>query len=246
MKVLLIGAEPETAEKVNLAARLRWPDAIIHVAAEPDKGLHLVEEHEPDVVMFQSDPGGWPIDRFIQELRAFSDVPLIILEPEGGGGQMDEVRALESGADDYILRSAGIIDLVARLVALIRRAKIMEPSPVDSLLSSGSLTLDPATFEVYLNGRSLSLTSTEFRMLHLLLKNRGQVVTHDFLARSLWGDRVDSSPLAKKYVQRLRRKLGDGGKNPQWIANVYGVGYRMVQRRVPAPEETRASSSSRV
>ena len=81
------------------------------------------------------------------------------------------------------------------------------------------------------------LTSTEFRLLHLLLDNRGNVVSHDFIARSLWGEQVDSSALVKKYIQRLRRKLDDDPQNPKWIANVYGVGYRILDNGAPAEEE---------
>ena len=237
MRVLLVGTEPEVAEKVNLAARLRWPDATVQVAAELDHGLQAAEEQAPDVVIYESNPESRPADGFILGLRAFSDVPLIVLGPELPEGELDEVRALESGADDYIPRSTGIVCLVARLVAAIRRGRRTDPSANGQPLSTGSLTLDPATYEVFLNDRSLSLTSTEFRLLHLLLSNRGQVVTHEFLSQSLWGDRVESSSLVKKYVQRLRRKLGDDPNNPRWIANVYGVGYRVLISRAEEPQE---------
>ena len=95
-------------------------------------------------------------------------------------------------------------------------------------MASGALLLNPATYEVLLHGKRMALTSTEFRLLHLLLKNRGTVATHRFLELALWGDRVDSSALVKKYIQRLRRKLGDDPQEPEWIANVYGVGYRFL------------------
>jgi len=72
------------------------------------------------------------------------------------------------------------------------------------------------------------LTSTEFRLLHLLVKNRGTVVAHQTLERALWGGYMDSSKLVKKYVQRLRRKLGDHAREPVWIASVHGVGYRFI------------------
>ena len=73
-------------------------------------------------------------------------------------------------------------------------------------------------------------------MLHLFLSNRGTVMTHEALARSLWGDQVNSSALAKKYVQRLRRKLGDCPENPEWLVNVHGVGYKFLGSRVPERE----------
>ena len=240
MKVLCIGTDPEAAEKVNLGARLRWPDAKVQVVLEPRSGLEAVRDQWPDVVMFQSDLGGTPVEKFIRGLRAFSDVPLIVLEPPSPAGDLDEVNALESGADDYIRRSAGIIDIVARMVAVVRRARRSGIFGEDGVLSSGALILDPATYEVFLDRRRVDLTSTEFRLLHLFLENRGNVVTHQTLARSLWGDRVDTSALVKKYVQRLRRKLGDTAHNSEWIVNVHGVGYKFSERRVPAREESGA------
>ena len=175
---------------------------------------------------------------FIKDLRALSDVPLIVLEAEAGGGDLEEAKALESGADNYIRQPASIVNVVARLVAVIRRSRRTDPAGAGQPLSTGALTLDPASYEVFLNGSRLSLTSTEFRLLHLLLNNRGQVVTHEFLVSSLWGDRGDSSALVKKYIQRLRRKLADDPQNPKWIANVYGVGYRFLGSRAPESERT--------
>ena len=240
MKVLCICIELEAAEKVNLAARLRWPRATVQIVEEAQSGLEVVRDQRPDVVIFQLDPGGTPVEMFIRGLRAFSDVPLIVLEPPSRAGDLAEVNALEAGADDYIRRSAGIIDIVARMVAVVRRARRADIFGGGGVLSSGSLILDPATYEVFLDGTRVDLTSTEFRLLHLFLENRGNVVTHQTLARSLWGDRVDSSELVKKYIQRLRRKLGDSAHNSEWIVNVHGVGYKFSVRQIPAREEVAA------
>ena len=239
MKVLFVGSEPNTVAKVDVAVRLRWVDARILVAAEPERGLELVELEQPDVLLYCcSDPGPSPVEKFIQALRAFSDIPLVVMEREGGGEYMEEVKALESGADDYIHHTAGVVDLVARLVAILRRAHGSLVQNEGQPLSSGPLSLDPATYEVALNGSRLSLTATEFKVLHLLLKNRGNVVTHDFLARSLWGDQTESAGLMKKYVQRLRSKLEDDPQEPRWIASVYGVGYRFLGGHSQVSERT--------
>ena len=228
MKVLFVGADLQAADKINLAVRLRWPNASVVMAAEEADSLEAVDYESPDVVMFQANADSKRSERFIRDLRRFSDVPLIILEQEGGEGHMDEVIALESGADDFIHHSAGIIDVIARLVALIRRVRRSELSEGERTLSSGSLILDPSAYQVFLQGNRLTLTSTEFRLLQLLLKNRGTVLTHRSLEVSLWGDRGDASGMVKKYIQRLRRKLGDDPHNPQWIANIHGVGYKFL------------------
>jgi DNA-binding response OmpR family regulator len=241
MKVLFVGADPNTATKVDLAVRLRWPDSQILLAADGNDDLGVIEQQQPDLVLFQSDQFHPSVETFIEGLRAFSDVPLVVLEPEPEGGYMEEVKALESGADDYIRASAGIIDLVARLVALIRRTTRMDISKDSERHTNGALSLDPTTYEVFLKSERLTLTSTEFRLLHLLMDNRSNVVSHGYIARSLWGDHVDSSALVKKYVQRLRRKLHDDPQNPKWIANVHGVGYRILGAPQSATVEERTA-----
>ncbi len=236
MRVLFVGGDPETAEKVSLSVRLRWPEATVLVTHGLEDGLLVVEQQTPDVVLVQDGSEGMGVLEFISELRKFSDVILLALERVGGGGNLDEVKTLEMGADDYIRQSAGILDMVARLVAIVRRVNRTKLSGIQQSLAMGDLTLDPANYEVFLHGSRLSLTSTEFRVLHLLLNNRGRVVTHEFLSQSIWGDQVDSSALAKKYIQRLRRKLGDDARDPTWISNVHGVGYRLVNGREPLVE----------
>lgn len=236
MKTLFVGNDPDIEERVAIAARLRWPDTEIITTDGPADGLELLERELPDIVLLQSDADRHSGASFIQDVRAFSDVPLIVLEHEPGGGGFDEVRVLELGADDYIRRSAGIIEIVARMVALLRRVGRAKSSGLDQTLSSGTLTLNRASYEVYLDGKRLDLTPTEFRLLYLLLANRGNVVTHEFLARSIWGDEVDSSGLVKKYIQRVRRRLEDSAENPRWIASVHGVGYRLVASPEPVAQ----------
>ena len=131
------------------------------------------------------------------------------------------------------------ISLIARMVALTRRTR-RSSTEQQPTLSNGPLTVDPASYEVFLHGRRLTLTPTEFRMLYLLLNNRGNVLSREFIARSIWGDQVDSTALVKKYIQRLRRRLNDTAQDPRWIANVHGVGYKLLALREPEPAEPRS------
>ena len=93
--------------------------------------------------------------------------------------------------------------------------------------------INPATFELFLDDRLVPVTSTELKLLHMLMKSHGNVVTHQVLERTIWGEQVDSSGLVKKYIQRLRHKIGDTADDPTWIASVHGVGYRFIG---PKPE----------
>ena len=93
MKLLYIGTDAHQAEKVSLAVRLRWPDSNVLVTGEIDESLELVEQEQPDVVMFQPESGDKSIESFIGDLRSYSDVPLIVMEQNGGGAELDEVKA---------------------------------------------------------------------------------------------------------------------------------------------------------
>ena len=238
MKVLCFGTDSSSIEHVQLAIRFRWPDATFLIAPAPDEALNLIESEGIDLVVITAHNPR--ISEFCSQIREFSDVPLIVIGDTDGEYSLDDVKALEAGADDYIRSSAGLAELVARVVALIRRVQAQGTSPNGSVVQSGELLLNPATYDVFLGGRRVNLTATEFNLLHLLIRNKGTVVRHRMVERALWGDNVDSSALVKKYVHRLRRKLeeADGGDH-QYIRSVYSIGYLFV---APHDEQDRVSA----
>ncbi len=226
MKVGFIGANSRTAEAATLAVHLRWPDVTPLVATTAAAGLEMVELESPDVVLMHPDFTDMTLGNTIQEMRRFTNVPMIVLGLEGD--EMEVVTSMELGADDYVRLPCDLTEIMVRIWALMRRVGLRPSPDSDGPMSSGRLSINPATYEVFLSERRLTLTSTEFRLLHLLVKNRGTVVAHQTLERALWGGHVDSSRLVKKYVQRLRRKLGDHARESAWIASVHGVGYRFI------------------
>ena len=228
MKVMCFGTDPAAIEQMQLAIRFRWPDASFLVAPAHDDALASVESEGADLVVVLTQNSRVSVPGFCSELRGFSDVPLIVIGDVAGENTLDEVKALEAGADDYIHPTAGLAEMVARVVALLRRAQA-QGSPSGGVLQSGDLLLNPATYEVFVGGRRVNLTGTEFNLLHLLIRNKGTVVRHRMVERSLWGDHVDSSALVKKYVHRLRRKLEEAsGGTHEFIRSVYGIGYLFV------------------
>ena len=226
MRVIFIGSDAQAVEVATLSLRLRWPDATLTVAATAAEGLKLAEQRSPDVVLIYPDFVDMGLTQVIQELRSFSSVPLLILAREGG--EQELVACLAMGADDYMRQPWGMAEMMVRIWAVLRRVSSHYTN--GGPIISGGLFINPATYEAFLDGQRITLTSTEFQLLHLLVKNRGMVVTHQSLERALWGDHVNSysSGLAKKYVQRLRGKLKDDSQDPQWIASVHGVGYRFL------------------
>jgi len=226
MKVGFIGVDSRTAEVATLAVHLRWPDVDPLVAKTAAEGLEMVELEFPDVVLMHPDFTDMTLSQTIQELRRFSNVPLLVLGHQED--QIEVITSLELGADDYIRLPCDLTEIMIRIWALLRRAESRPEPGTDGAISSGRLSINPATYEVFLSERRLTLSSTEFRLLHLLATNRGTVLAHQTLERVLWGGHSDSSRLVKKYIQRLRRKLGDDARQPTWIARVHGVGYRFI------------------
>lgn len=226
MKVVFIGRDSRTAEIASLSVRLRWPDATLCHADSSGRGLELVEQDWPDMVLLQPDGSDVPLAAAIHDLRAFSNVPLLVLGHQGD--EMEAISSLELGADDYVRLPCDLTELTTRIWALLRRAGTATSYESEGPTVSGRLLINPASYEAFLGPQRLALTTTEFRLLHLLVKNWGIVVSRQTLERTLWRDQTDSYDLVKKYIQRLRHKLGDDAREPFWIASVHGVGYRFV------------------
>ena len=205
---------------------MRWPDATPLVATTALAGMELVEKESPDVVILHPTFSDMSLAEAIQELRRFSNVPLLVLGHQGS--ETEIVTALELGADDYVRLPCDMTEMMARVWALLRRVGAIARQEEERPLRSGDLLVNPTTYEVFLGDRRVVLTSTEFRVLHLLVKNRGIVLSHQTLGSTLWGEDVDNSGLVKKYVQRVRRKLGDSLQEPRWIVSIHGTGYRFV------------------
>jgi two-component system KDP operon response regulator KdpE len=226
VNVVYIGVDGRTAEIATLAVQLRWPDVTPRIATTAGEGIEAIAGTHPDVVLLHPDFEDLPLDAAIQAIRRLSQVPLLVLGREGD--EMEVITSLELGADDYVRLPGDLTEIMVRIWALLRRAGVRSFPHREGSFSSGRLSINPANYEVFRGDQRIYLTFTEFRLLHLLVKNRGTVVTHRTLERALWGEQVESSRLVKKYVQRLRQKLEDDAREPCWVASVHGVGYRFI------------------
>ncbi len=208
--------------------RLRWPEATPIVVTSAAEALDMISGKSLDVVLLHPYLGDSTPSEFIRDMRGLTHVPLLVLSDQGD--ETEVVTALEVGADDYVRLPCDLTEIMIRIWALVRRAGLQVPlqapsEEIGGALRSGPLSLDPITYEVSLADKCLPLTRTEFRLLHYLMRNRGAVVPHLTVERALWSGRRG---IAKKYVQRLRGKLDDDPREPQWIAGVHGVGYRFI------------------
>lgn len=225
MKVLIVEDTPEIVETVSLAFQIRWPDAELVSAGRGEKGVEMVETEKPDVVILDlglPDISGFEV---LKQIRLFSRVPVLILTVRGE--ESDIVKGLEWGADDYMIKPFRQIELLARIKALMRRSQDKQQ---EDLLEMGPLSLNPATCQAVYHGKEISLTPTEAHVLHCLMRNAGQVVTHSTIADAIWGtESPDSANSIKVYVRRLREKLEQNSSEPQLILTRAGVGYLLVK-----------------
>ena len=156
-------------------------------------------------------------------IREFSTVPIIILTARGE--DMDKVIGFEYGADDYITKPFNILELKARVRALLRRSALVN-STVESVLNVGSLTLDTEKRTVIKNGESIELTMKEFDVFELLAKNPGRVFGRESLLNIVWGYEYQGDiRTVDVHIRRLREKLEDNPAEPIYIMTKWGVGY---------------------
>ena len=191
-------------------------------AVEAADGLGAVRafyDARPDLVILDlelPEMDGWQV---LQRLREISVVPVLLLTAQAA--EIDKVRGLTDGADDYVTKPFGPRELVARVEALLRRA---EAGPDVLASGDGAVTLDEGAHRVLAFGEPVELTPTEFRLLAVLLRNPRQVITQEQLLEEVWGQRSDPKQL-RLYVSYLRRKFREFGIDP--IETVRGIGYRL-------------------
>ena len=230
-----MGASPEVAELVKQAIYLRWMDAVQIVATTSREGMELVEKNSPVIVFLYSDLADANLEEVIRGIRS-SQLGIIVLAEKTQGDNVRLAVAFAAGADDYIRLPVDLSELMLRTYAVLRRLQAPEVAGVSTKKSSlrvGDLLLKSGTQELFLAGKKIELTSTEFEMLYLLVSNRHRVVSKGTLKSEVWGANYRDEKIVQKYVQRLRQKLGDDAKNPILIATVHGVGYRFIG---PPPE----------
>jgi DNA-binding response OmpR family regulator len=248
MKAVIIGSDAVTVNFATLAMRLRWPDTIPSVAPNGAEAPRLIEKEAPEVVLLHANHAGMGLSECVREIRQVTMAPLLVLGSHGK--EIEVVTALTLGADDYVKLPCNITELTVRVWATFRRTGMETGSLQASPLRSGSLLLNLSTREVFLRDQALRLTPTEFRLLRKLVENRGSVVPHQSLEQSIGDGECDAQGLVKKYIQRLRSKLGDDARAPRWIACIHGVGYRFVgpipsssHNYQPSPEPVHATLS---
>jgi two-component system, OmpR family, KDP operon response regulator KdpE len=242
MKILVIDDDPRIRDALEVGVQLQWQDAQVLTASDGEAGLERFFNEEPDVVLLDISMPRMNGFEVLKAVRQVSDVPVIILTARGD--EVDQVRGLELGADDYVAKPFSHLALMARIKAVLRRAEL--PPPVQALpdFQAGDLAIHFQNQEVTVGGRPVKLTPVEYKLLYHLVRNAGHLLPHEALLDRVWGSGYEASPeYLKVFISRLRTKLrqgheGEGG--PEYIETERGRGYRFVRPRELAPLSTPA------
>jgi len=226
MKVLVVDDEPDVIEVVNLCFGLRWPEADVVSAKTGEEALQQLERDPPDLILLDIVLPG--IDGFevCEDVRRISDVPIVMVSARDS--EVDKVRGLEMGADDYITKPFSHLELLARVRAVLRRCQNQIPS-VGEVFDSGDLRVDYASRQVTVRDKPVRLTPTEYSLLFHLTRNAGRVLPHHTLLAKVWGrEYTDEIDYLKVYIRRLRQKLEGDPETIGQIISERGVGYKFV------------------
>ncbi len=224
MKVLIIEDDVNVVEAVSLCLELRWPEVTISSAADGTKGIEILESGPFDTVILDinlPDIDGFEV---LKRIRSFSNVPIIILTVRSG--EDDQVRGLEMGADDYIVKPFRPRDIIARVNSVLRRAGVHKVTTEQPLVVQGKLIFNLATNEVRLGEEIVKLTPNESKVLYVLMNNAEHTISSEKISQAVWvKEHINTDPV-RTYIRRLRHKLKDNP--PQIIISKRGEGYRFV------------------
>jgi two-component system, OmpR family, KDP operon response regulator KdpE len=227
VKVLVVDDDQRLREALQLGIELQWQDAEVVTAVDGEDGLERFLAVEPDVVLLDITMPRMNGLEVLQRIRRASDVPVIMLSARGE--DIDQARALEMGADDYVSKPFSHQALLARIKAVLRRAELPQPVQTAPDFQAGDLAIHFQNQEVTLAGDSIKLTPVEYRLLYHLVRNAGHMLPHRALLDRVWGSDADATPeYLKVFVSRVRAKLRTPG-GPDYIETERGRGYRFVR-----------------
>jgi len=227
MKALIISYSQDLLQAISSVLKVRWPDLCLVHANDAMESPEIIQREQPDVVMFhfseQSEEAP-PMNRFdiISQIHSLSSVPLIIVSQ--GNDVMDKVKALEMGADDWVSPSSIPMEFIAKVNALLRRSYRNKHGV--SFFLNDKLSINYATRQVHISGKSVKLTPIQYKLLCHLAENQGRVCSSTELLQHVWGPNYsDEKELLKLGVYRLRSKIEEEPSSPKIIFNERGIGY---------------------
>ena len=229
-KPVILVVEDDNSVKNLITTTLKAHDYRFLTAQNGDCAIMEASSHSPDIVLLDLGLPDMDGIEVIKIIRTWSNMPIIVISARSE--DTDKIDALDAGADDYLTKPFSVEELLARLRVTQRRLSMMQnDSPVESsVFTNGKLRIDYAAGCAYLGEEELHLTPIEYKLLCLLSKNVGKVLTHTFITQSIWGSSWDNDIASLRvFMATLRKKLEKDPDSPQYIQTHIGVGYRMMK-----------------
>lgn len=228
-KILVVEDDPAITNLIRTT--LDTQSYQYHTAKNGSGAIMDALSYNPDVIILDlglPDMDGVDI---IRKVRGWSQVPIIVVSARSE--DKDKVDALDAGADDYLTKPFSIDEFLARLRVALRRNKPEDnnASAQDALYQNGDLTIDYAGGCAYMADEEIHLTPIEYKLLCVLAKNTGRVLTHNYILKEVWGSVMAADiPSLRVFMASLRKKIEKDPSDPQYIQTHIGVGYRMIRR----------------
>ena len=227
---LILVVEDDAPVRNLMTTTLKTNDYRYLVAANGEAAILEASSHNPDIVLLDLGLPDMDGVQVIKKIRTWSNMPIIVISARSEDS--DKIEALDAGADDYLTKPFSVEELLARLRVTQRRLAYMTTEVVSqgAVFENGKLRVDYAGGCAYLDGQELHLTPIEYKLLCLLSKNVGKVLTHTYLTQNIWGRSWDNDVASLRvFMATLRKKLEAEPDSPQYIQTHIGVGYRMMK-----------------
>ena len=228
-KITILVVEDDPSVKNLMTTTLRTHDYNFLTAQNGQSGIIQASSHNPDIVLLDLGLPDMDGTEVIRNIRSWSNMPIIVISARSE--DMDKIEALDAGADDYLTKPFSVEELLARLRATQRRLS-MAPAEYEtsSVFTNGDLKIDYAAGCAWLREEELHLTPIEYKLLCLLSKNVGRVLTHTYITQNVWGRSWENDVASLRvFMATLRKKLESPDKSRQYIQTHVGVGYRMIR-----------------
>ena len=229
-KPLILVVEDDAPVRNLMTTTLKTNDYRYLVAANGEAAILEASSHNPDIVLLDLGLPDMDGVQVIKKIRTWSNMPIIVISARSEDS--DKIEALDAGADDYLTKPFSVEELLARLRVTQRRLAYMTTEVVSqgAVFENGKLRVDYAGGCAYLDGQEMHLTPIEYKLLCLLSKNVGKVLTHTYLTQNIWGRSWDNDVASLRvFMATLRKKLEAEPDSPQYIQTHIGVGYRMMK-----------------
>ena len=229
-RTLILVVEDDPPVRNLITTTLRTNDHRYLMAGNGETAMLEASSHNPDIILMDLGLPDMDGVQVIRQIRSWSNVPIIVISARSE--DTDKIEALDAGADDYLTKPFSVEELLARLRVTQRRLAFMnsERLAASSVFTNGNLRVDYAAGCAYMKDQELHLTPIEFKLLCLLSKNVGKVLTHTYITQNIWGRSWENDIASLRvFMATLRKKLEKEPDSPQYIQTHIGVGYRMLK-----------------